>query len=238
MEATKIAHVREELEAELTWRESEIKFLKNQLANLKNEDEKSIYRKALVVMLYSHYEGFCSFAFQTYVLTINEEKLTRKKVSSSLAAASLNQEFALFESKEYKEERFKKVFKKKAPEDSKLFNFSKRVYLLEALDDFLEQEIEIPDKVVNTESNLWPVVLKKLLYSLGLSENVFDKHEDQIKKLVNTRNGISHGKEKEGIDERTFEVLERITSDINKTIIKLIHNTLTQQEYLKVEYRG
>jgi hypothetical protein len=237
MEEAKILTILEELEAELTWRESEIKFLKNLLIHLKNENEENAFRKALVVMLYAHYEGFCAFAFQAYVLAINEEKLLRRQVKSSLAAASLNQEFSLFEAEEYKEERFKRVFGKSAPNDNKLFKFSKRVYLLESLDNFLEQEIEIPDKVVNTESNLWPVVLKKLLYSLALPENTFARHENEIKTLVNTRNGISHGQEKEGIDEPTFEKLEKATSDINKTIIQLIYKSLANKEYLREECR-
>lgn len=237
MEEAKILTILEELETELTWRESEIKFLKNLLINLKNEDEENTYRKALVVMLYAHYEGFCAFAFQTYVLAINEERLLRKQVNSSLVAASLNQEFSLFENEEYKEERFTRVFRKRAPDDKKLFKFSKRIYLLESLDNFLEQQIEIPDKVVNTENNLWPEVLKKLLYSLGLPENTFARHEDAIKTLVNTRNGISHGKDKEGIDVSTFGKLENATSDINKTIIKLIKKALANKEYLREEYR-
>lgn len=237
MEEAKILSILEELEAELTWRESEIKFLKNLLIHLKSNEEEDAFRKALVVMLYSHYEGFCTFAFQTYVLAINEEKLLRKQVNSSLAAASLNQEFSLFEAEEYKEERFKRVFRKSVPDDKKLYKFSKRVYLLEALDNFMDSEIEIPDKVVNTESNLWPGVLKKLLYSLGLPENTFAKHEEQIKQLVNTRNGISHGKDKEGIDEAEFEKLEKATSDISKTIIQLIQTSLSKREYLKEEYR-
>lgn len=232
MEDTKILSIREELENELTWREAELRFLKNQMVNINKDEDRDIYRKSLVVMLYAHYEGFCTFAFQTYVLAINEENLLRKQVNSSLAAASMHDEFSLFELQEYKEARFKRVFSKNPPDDNKLYKFSKRVYLLEAFNGFLDKKIEIPDKVVNTENNLWPVVLKKLLYSLGLPENTFVRHEVAIKELVNTRNGVSHGKEKDGIDENTFRKLEEATSDINESIIQLIYDALKNKEYL------
>ncbi|MFB7142572.1 MAE_28990/MAE_18760 family HEPN-like nuclease [Gottfriedia sp. NPDC056225] len=232
MEGSKILSIREELENELTWRTNELKILKNQLIKIPKPEDRDIYRKSLVVMLYAHYEGFCNFAFQTYVIAINEENLLRKDVNSNLAAASMHQEFSLFEQDEYNENRFKKVFGKKPPEDNKLFKFSKRVYLYEAFDDFLNQKIEIPDKIVNTESNLWPVVLKKLLYSLGLPESTFARHETSIKNLVSTRNGISHGQKKDGISEVTFEELEKSTNEINNSIIKLIYNSLINKEYL------
>ncbi|QPA58684.1 MAE_28990/MAE_18760 family HEPN-like nuclease [Lysinibacillus sphaericus] len=236
MDAIKILSIVEELESELTWRELELKFLKNQLSNIESEDEKKVYRKALVVMLYAHYEGFCSFAFQTYVLAINEEEIIRREANSNLIAASLHQEFSLFESEEYKETKFKKVFNKPV-DDKKLYKLSKRIYLLDSLNEFLDKKVEISDKVVNTESNLWPIVLKKLLYTLGLPENTFIRYEATIKDLVNTRNGISHGQQKEGIDEITFNKLEQATTEINKAVIQLIQNALKNKEYLKEEHR-
>lgn len=233
MDEAKIISIREELEAELTWRENELKLLKNQLVKIQSKKEQNIYRKSLVVMLYAHYEGFCNFAFQTYVIAINEERLLRKQVNNYLAAASMHQEFTLFENEEFKERQFKKIFGQKPPEDRKLFKLSKRKYLLDALEDFLEQIMIIPDKVVNTESNLRPLVLKKLLYSLGLPENSFSRYEANITELVNTRNAISHGQQKDGIDGSTFERLEKTTRDINNAIIILIYDALRKKLYLK-----
>ena len=40
-----IASSRAELEDDRTWRQDEIRFLRNQLANLEREDEKSKYRQ-------------------------------------------------------------------------------------------------------------------------------------------------------------------------------------------------
>jgi len=233
MDEAKIINIREELENELTWRENELKLLKNQLVKIQTKKEQNIYRKSLVVMLYAHYEGFCNFAFQTYIMAINEESLLRKQVNNYLVAASMHQEFTLFENEQFKEQTFKKIFGQKPIEDRKLFKLSKRKYLLDALENFLEQKIIIPDKVINTESNLRPLVLKKLLYSLGLPENSFSRYEEHITELVNIRNAISHGQKKGGIDESTFERLEKTTRDINNAIIILIYDALRKKLYLK-----
>ena len=58
-----IIEVRAEFEEELTWRVDEIRLLHNQLGYIRKEADKMRYRKALVVMLYSHFEGFCKTAF-------------------------------------------------------------------------------------------------------------------------------------------------------------------------------
>lgn len=48
-----LADIRAELEDELRWRSEELRFLKNQLTDLRNDDERCQFRRALVVMLYA-----------------------------------------------------------------------------------------------------------------------------------------------------------------------------------------
>ncbi len=52
-----------EIENEQSWRFDEIRFFQNRLAEIKSEEDREKYRKALVLILYSHFEGFCKFAF-------------------------------------------------------------------------------------------------------------------------------------------------------------------------------
>lgn len=236
MDNHKLELIREDLENDLNWRMDEYRFLKNQLANIEDESKKNIYRRSLLVMLYSHYEGFCNFSFTVYVLAINQLELKRKDAHSHLAAASMLQEFSLFESDEYKESRFKRIFNRELPNnDKELFKHSKRIYLYDCFEDFSNKPLEIPEKVVNTESNLWPVVLKKMLYSLGLPENTFVRHESTIKDLVNMRNGISHGQAtwRNGLTTEDLERIENAVNDINNTIIRLIYDSLRDKVYLK-----
>ena len=62
--------IRAELEQDLAWRVDEIRFLQNQGSAL-GEDDKRRYRRALVLILYSHFEGFCKFSFSHYVRILN-----------------------------------------------------------------------------------------------------------------------------------------------------------------------
>jgi hypothetical protein len=48
-----IVDIRGELEEEQTWRRDEIRFLRNQIANMQSDAEKDQYRRSLVVMLYA-----------------------------------------------------------------------------------------------------------------------------------------------------------------------------------------
>ena len=50
--------LRTAMETELAWRQEELAFMKNQLTNIQEEILKNKYRKSLVLMLYSHFEGF------------------------------------------------------------------------------------------------------------------------------------------------------------------------------------
>ncbi|MGG1398959.1 MAE_28990/MAE_18760 family HEPN-like nuclease [Bacillus salipaludis] len=232
MDSSKILDIRTQLEEDLTWRQDEIRLLRNQLSYITSDNDKKRYRKALVVMLYSHYEGFCYTAFQIYIKAINDENLIRKQVNFHLATCSFTKEFDAYDNVEHKPDHYRAVFKNQLPEEYKLHRFARQIGLVEKINDFWDQSVNIPDEVVNTESNLWPVVLKKLLYRLGLPHNYFKDHEGKIQMLVNRRNGISHGRDKEGFEERDYNVIEQSVYSIFEAIIKLITSALKEKKYL------
>lgn len=62
---------RESLETEREWRSNELAFFKRQLNFIPDEADKDRYRKGLVLILYSHWEGFVRFALQSYVDCLN-----------------------------------------------------------------------------------------------------------------------------------------------------------------------
>ena len=71
------------MEIELAWRQEEIAFFKNQL-NYVTEDKKGKYRKSLVLILYSHFEGYTKICLQTYIQYINSQNLDRRDVNFGL----------------------------------------------------------------------------------------------------------------------------------------------------------
>ncbi|RYG72979.1 hypothetical protein EU245_08490 [Lentibacillus lipolyticus] len=232
MEPNRLADIRAQLEEEVTWRQDEIRLLHNQLSFVQSETDKKRLRKALIVMLYSHYEGFCSTALQIYIKSINDENLMRKDLNYHLAACSLSSEFNAYDDQRLKPSHYRQIFKNKLPDETRLHRFARQVDFVKNMDGFWEQAASIPDDIVNTESNLWPIVLKKLLYRLGLPEDSFKEEEGSITELMNRRNAIAHGSNKEGCDEKTYENIKKSVFRIFGKTIRLIMDTLAQKEYL------
>ena len=112
------------------------------------------------------------------------------------------------------------AFRRDLPEDRALHRFARDREFIERVDEFGAKPVDIPDTIVNTESNLRPVVLRKNLYQLGFPHDQFSALEGGIQRLVNTRNSIAHGslRYKDGVDKRSYDELREIVFDVMKTI--------------------
>lgn len=172
--------LRTALEAELAWRQEELAFFKNQLNEI-SEENKNKYRKSLVLILYSHMEGYVKICLQTYIQYINSQNLKRKNVKTSLMVASMYKEFIAYENLDRKCE----IFRNELPDDVRLHRFYRRVDFMEKIADFKEQDLNIDDQIIDTESHLWYIVLQKNLYKIGLPINLFNDYQGDIDALVN-----------------------------------------------------
>lgn len=132
------------LETELAWRQEELAFFKNQLNEIVEED-KDKYRKSLVLILYSHMEGYIKICLQTYIQYINSQGLKRKEVDTGLMVASMHKEFIAYENTERKSE----FFRKELPDDTRLHRLYRRVDFMEKVEDFKEQELIIDDQIID-----------------------------------------------------------------------------------------
>ncbi|HEY4034832.1 MAG TPA: MAE_28990/MAE_18760 family HEPN-like nuclease [Ktedonobacteraceae bacterium] len=218
------------LEDELAWRQDEIRFLHNQLSYITKEEDQKRYRKALVVMLYSHFEGFCKTAFSIYANAINQEELTCSHVTDQIIASSLAIVFREFENTNKKSN----LFRKDLPDDRTIHRFARQVELINNLNTVLTQRVNIPiDDVVDTEANLKPSVMKKILYRLGLPHDAFNENEGKLHSLLNYRNKIAHGSATDGLDEKSYEEIQTSTIGIMSSTIKMIMNALSEAKYLR-----
>ena len=217
-----------QLEEELTWRFNEIRFLRNQLSQFNNENEKMIYRKSLIVMLYSHFEGFSKTAFLIYVNLINQEEIPRLNTNEFITTASLLEVFKAYDNTDKK----CKIFKNALPDDTKLHQFARQVDLVMELNNLWREKVKIPESIVDVESNLKPVVLRKILFRLGFPHNSFDAYEGMINRLLNLRNSIAHGAVKNGLDSKEYEDIESTTLTIMNELKKVIINALENRLYL------
>ena len=221
--------LRTAMESELAWRQEELAFLKNQLSNISDDVQKDKYRKSLVLMLYSHFEGFIKICLLSYIQYINSLQMKREVFNEKLVVSSMNREFNAYDNNDEK----CKIFKKKLPEDKRLHRFYRRVNLLEELNEFKQSELFISDETIDTESNLWYIVLQKNLYKAGLPVNLFEDISGDIDGLVNRRNSIAHGTERAGVKENEYAKWETKTYRIMEDIIKCIYHNVCHEKYLK-----
>ena len=218
----------EEVESELTWRKNEIRFFRNQLTNLKRESDRRRYRKSMVVMLYSHFEGFTKAAFRAYVDEINRQELKIERLNFQLQAAALVSDFRAFSDPRRKSD----IFRKKASDDGKLHRIFRQAELMESLDGIRNSTAEIPgEDVVDTESNLSFIVLKKILYRLGMEPGTLGDLKGTLSKLLSYRNSIAHGVFISGVDADDYTDLESDIFSAMDEIRRLIYKAARERNF-------
>ena len=222
--------LRELLEDELLWRTEEINFFKRQLTNLDQENEKNRYRKSMVLILYSHLEGFIKSALINYAQYLSSLGKNREEFDFTLVATSMDAEFKAYDNKNSKSPLFNN---KKVPSDSTIHGLYRRVNLLESSSNLLSQPLVINDNAVDTESNLWYVVLQKNLYKLGLPVDMFQDYKIDIDSLVNRRNTIAHGSRSEGVTESEYQKWEESIKNVMESIVRKIYFFANNEKYLR-----
>lgn len=231
---TDLASVRAELESEQTWRQDEIRFLRNQLASISGNKRKMQFRRALVVMLYAHYEGFCKFALERYVRAVNDADIKCGEATAAVVAGSWRKIFTAIETGDQKS----KVFKSRLPNDDRLHRFARRREFIEEFRDFESQVAEIPSDTIDTESNLWPIVMQKNLYLIGLDHEAFSQHDGNIRQLMHRRNNISHGLERDGLTAQKYNKIERAVFKIMDDLMTLLMDAIAMEHYKQSPVQG
>jgi hypothetical protein len=186
-----------QLETDMAWRQDELRALSNLQAAMKGDPEKGRLRRALLVMLYAHAEGFCKIAFLTYVNAINKAATSCGAATESLVAAAFADVFHALTYGDPKQ----KVFPLPPPADNKLTIFARQREFIAELPRFLSRTLEVPDTAVNTEDNLSSRVVKRNLYRLGFPEDLLSGYHAALDELVKRRNNIAHGADSDSVKE-------------------------------------
>jgi hypothetical protein len=181
--------VYEDMEADRSSRESEIRLIERFVQSSEVEVDRSMLKRSLILLAYAHLEGFCKFALLSYTGALNALQLKCGEASYPVAAASLSRIFAALRDPQSKHP----VFRNRMPSDAQLHLSAREQIFLESYDTVTAGQLDIPDRVVDTKSNLSPDVLKKMLFQLGLNYPVVDEHRSNIAKLLGIRNAIAHG---------------------------------------------
>jgi MAE_28990/MAE_18760-like HEPN len=235
MPAIDLNALRAEMEAEREWREREMRLLRNQVASLATEEQRRIARKMLVVMLYAHFEGVCKALLSTYVARLNALGLTVNDVGPAIGAASLSEVFKALRDSNKKCKEFVRLL----PNDESLHRFAREREFVEVAWQIATRSVCINvDKVVDTESNLKPVVLRKILFQLGLDPKIAEPWEGTIDHLLRRRNDVAHGTAKDGLEEKNYVELEQAVALVVDDIVKVISRAVSEQMYLATRNTG
>ena len=224
-----VAELWAQIEAEQEWRQQEIRFFERIMSTLERDEDQNQFRRALVMLVYAHFEGFCKFAFLHYVAAINSESLKRKEANYALVAASMDEVF-----RELREPNKKcQEFKNELPDDTKLHRFARDREFIERCSDIDSSIVLVPDTVVDTESNLKPVVLRKILFRLGFQHDILHHIEGNIQQLLKDRNEIAHGALRDGIPEARYHRVREAAYTAMDEVRRHVMAALTNQAYLR-----
>lgn len=185
------------------------------------------FRRALVVMLYAHYEGFCKFALIQYVKAVNTAAIRCEEAIPAIVAGAWAKVFTAMETGDQKSS----IFRSKLPDDRQLHRFARRRDFVEQFVDFAQQAAQISEDTVDTESNLWPIVMQKNLYLLGLDHQAFSEHDGIVSHLIQRRNNIAHGADRKGLTAREYSDLESAIFKIMDDLMDIVMDAIQQEKY-------
>ena len=206
--------IKDEIDLEIDWviRETtRIKLLPHRYEFI--EEEKDIYYKSMVPMIYAYLEGFVKNAIRIYMKFVNQLDLTFNDISIRLLVHKIEKKYNCFK------ENIKSIQNK------------------EKLVEQLLQDINNNDKTINFNDkaiqNINSDRLNKLLRELNFKEIEDRKIKDGLNKLLQYRNGIAHGENRYRVDENLLmEFIDTIIKTMDY-VSDIICNGYDSKNYLK-----
>lgn len=218
-----------DIEEDRTTREEEIKLLENIHNTSDLEKDRERLRRMIVLLTYAHLEGFCRFALSAYVSEVNARNIECHAAATPIAAASLSPVFGALRDSQRKH----RVFAKSLPDDSFLHLSAREQQFIDNYDETFKLKISIPDKVIDTKSNVDTDILKKLLFQLGLNYTSVEEHRNILNRLLGTRNAIAHGDRLKTPSEDDVEDFLKSSRRIMEFLQTEVRDALANSRFLK-----
>jgi len=185
-----VEDVSRDIENDRFVRENELRLIERYLSEAESEDDQKVLRRSLIILSYSHFEGFCRFALTVYVEAINSLRLTHAQASVALVSASLDEIFDALRNESKKHDLFRKELKN----DADVHRLARQQEFVKNFNSSISGDVvSISEKIVDAKSNLNTIVLKRNLFALGLPYPFLDDHKSAIDRLLHVRNSIAHG---------------------------------------------
>ena len=192
-----------EIEIELTWRLKEISDLKTAALQADTQASK-VLSKALIVMCYSHWEGYIRFTARRYLAHVASRRFRYEELESSfIANLFLSRLGSFVQSKPSASDRYKIVDEIRAAHVKRFSHYSK--------------------DIVNTRANLNSQVLSEICLICSIDFGKFSENVIFIDKfLVERRNCIAHGddlnipkSDLDGYCEKTISLMRQFGNEVD-----------------------
>ncbi|MEV7592838.1 MAE_28990/MAE_18760 family HEPN-like nuclease [Streptomyces sp. NPDC089922] len=216
--------IRATLEGEMTWRRDEVRRLRNMQSYDISQDSRQSLRRALLVVLYAHLEGYAKFSLEQYAETINRANLTLAEGRKELGAACLTERFKNYRSPDSGDPL--------DPAGSRARQVLKDADFLEELVSLQSRKISLNiDHVTSADSNLTPSVLRRNLALLALDETEIHRFTRALDGLLKFRNGIAHGERINLPSDPSFEKLEGRIFGLCDSLTLLIYQSVRDEAF-------
>lgn len=201
-----------QLEQDLNWREAELGTLKVLAAAADPGSTRQIsLLRALWALLYAHYEGFCKYAWDTYLDHLQAAGAIRADCVPAIARFSLAQQFRTLRGDlsadalwQFCTSRFQSMMAEPLAFDARL----------------------------ETQSNLWPDLCRKNLAAVSLPHVALDRQHTRLSALVTRRNEIAHGKRIVIQSVQEYQQYENAAFDVMYELAQSIVDCLDNRTYL------
>lgn len=222
----------EDIESDKAWRDKDLNFFENLLSNETEENNQKILSKALILLLYSYFEGHVKFIFESYVHAINQLNLSCNQVIIPLIASNLDPIFKEFKDA-YRSPTHNRIFKQEHPKD--FVELGRRVEFLENFETIMTTPVNLKvNNIVDTESNLSKKVLLKILYRVGFDSSTFQEQQiGKIEKLLQFRNAIAHGSQQEGWTMAEYTEMKDEITELIKSIRTNVIDHFSNEKFKK-----
>ncbi|WP_321476979.1 MAE_28990/MAE_18760 family HEPN-like nuclease [uncultured Paludibaculum sp.] len=174
MKIRTVADVNSALSYDLIWRKRELTTLRLLInTHSAKPDRNAVYLRSAVTLIYAHWEGFVKIASRIYLEFLRSQRLRYEELTVNFVALATRSRL------------------KTAEESTRI-----RVHL--EVTNFLINDRSkasvLPEDAVSTRSNLTSLVLRDIIYTLGLDFGPFETKASIIdERLVDVRNTIAHG---------------------------------------------
>lgn len=205
--------IQDVLDQEISWRIHEISYLKKTLVSVNTKRKNSVIR-AILPLLYAHWEGFVKIAASSYLEYVCNLRLRYCDLNNSFVAIGMGRQFLRH--------------------GIKSRNISSHLISVNFMRDGLTELAKIPKGgLINTKSNLTSQVFSEILMTVGLDATPYKTKFNFIdERIVGKRNAIAHGDFLDISEHDLLSTTEEVVGLLRR-FKNDIQNAIALKNYLK-----